>query len=86
MERGNRQLDVRIWKIGILFPSFLFLLSYSPFFYYWLFNVKRPEKTLQHSLFTTLENAQEHVANIYLEYPYAIIWAHEDKKNKKRAW
>ncbi|KAI8351772.1 hypothetical protein EDC96DRAFT_546697 [Choanephora cucurbitarum] len=38
---------------------------------------ERPKKTLQHSLFTALENAQEYLADIYFEYPHATIGAHK---------
>ncbi|KAI8382267.1 hypothetical protein BD560DRAFT_386120 [Blakeslea trispora] len=38
---------------------------------------ERPKKTLQHSLFTALENAQEYLADICFEYPHATIWAHQ---------
>ncbi|ORE02292.1 hypothetical protein BCV72DRAFT_309239 [Rhizopus microsporus var. microsporus] len=37
-----------------------------------------PKKTLQHSLFTALENAQEYVANIYIECPHITTLALKD--------
>lgn len=38
---------------------------------------ERPTKTLKHSLFNVLENAQEYVADVCFEYPNNKIWAHK---------
>ncbi|KAI8063402.1 uncharacterized protein B0P05DRAFT_555753 [Gilbertella persicaria] len=38
---------------------------------------ERPKKTLEHSLFTVLENAQDYVADVYFKYPHTKLWAHK---------
>lgn len=39
---------------------------------------ERPSKTLQHSLFHVLENAQEYVADVCFQYPkQKDLWAHK---------
>jgi hypothetical protein len=40
---------------------------------------ERPSKTLKHSLFNVLENAQEYVADVSFTYPAdnQILWAHK---------
>jgi hypothetical protein len=38
---------------------------------------ERPTKTLKHSLFNVLENAQDYVADVCFEYPTGEIWAHK---------
>lgn len=40
---------------------------------------ERPTKTLKHSLFNVLENAQDYVADVCFEYPNQNqkIWAHK---------
>lgn len=59
--------------------SFLSLLSHTitdkhlPF-YHLMF--KPPRKTLQKSLDTLLNNAQEYVADVYFDYPEGKLWAH----------
>lgn len=44
---------------------------------------ERPPKTLQHSLFNVLENAQEYVADVCFEYSNGKLWAHKGIHMKK---
>lgn len=45
---------------------------------------ERPVKTLKHSLFNVLENAQEYVADVCFIYPnHPALWAHRGKKKRK---
>lgn len=44
---------------------------------------ERPAKTLKHSLFNVLENAQEYVADVCFVYPNQVLWAHRGKPKKK---
>lgn len=47
---------------------------------------ERPAKTLKHSLFNVLENAQEYVADVCFVYPNQVLWAHRGKPKKKKAF